>query len=169
MVIGRQFLIFESAVLSGFALWLVQDKLIMDFACQFICKNYIYIANLKNSEMKKIGQILIVMTAIFVTSCGKDIEESIVDCLGESAFVTLKHAADAADAKKINYTIEYSGSGTLKSVKWTFGDGKTETVNGPTVSHTYASAGAYNVQADATVAINKSNCTSTHKKGVTVD
>jgi len=102
-------------------------------------------------------------------SCGKDVEESIIDCLGETALASVKYAADPANPKKINFTYQYDGKGTLHSVKWTFGDGKTETVNGNTVSHIYETAGGYSAEGDAVVSINKSQCTLIHKKGVTVE
>lgn len=119
--------------------------------------------------MKKAAGILI-LAVFFMVSCGKDVEESVVDCLGESILVSsIEHSADANNPKIINYSISYSGEGSVNSITWTFGDGKTETVNGLTVSHTYAAANGYNVQADVQVKINKSTCTVTKKKGVTVN
>lgn len=120
--------------------------------------------------MKKIATVLIVITTFFMVSCGKDVEESVVDCLGESILISsIQHTADATNPKIINYSITYSGEGTINSIKWTFGDGTTQTVNGLTVSHTYAAANGYNVQADVEVKVNKSTCTETKKKGVTVN
>lgn len=121
--------------------------------------------------MKKISAVLMFTIVCFITfSCGKDVEESVVDCLGESISVSsIKHSPDAANSKIINYSISYDDQGSVDSITWTFGDGKTETVKGLTVSHTYEAANGYNVQADVIVRINKSTCTVTKKKGVTVN
>jgi len=45
----------------------------------------------------------------------------------------------------MNYSVEYTGTGTLSSVKWTFGDGTTG--DGTTVTHTYNAAGTYEAKA----------------------
>mgnify|MGYP006214008147 CR=1 FL=1 len=76
-------------------------------------------------------------------SCSKSDDAAIVDCFGDSILTELKHSADGTNSKIINYSIQYSGSNTVTSVKWTFGDGNTQTVNGTTVSHTYTAAGTF--------------------------
>lgn len=121
--------------------------------------------------MKKIATVLIFTMVFFITfSCGKDVEESVVDCLGSSVSVSaIEHSADATNPKKINYSISYDGEGSVNSIKWTFGDGKSETVKGLTVSHTYETANGYNVEAVVEVKINKSTCSVTKRKGVTVN
>jgi len=106
---------------------------------------------------------------VFFFSCGKDDIEKGIDCVGQSFFIKLTHTADASNSKKINYAIEYTGSYTLKSVKWTFGDGTTETVAGTSTSHTYTAAGTYTVKADVTVENGSSSCTSSPTKSVVVE
>lgn len=123
--------------------------------------------------MKKIATILI-LTAVFFTSnsCSKSDDEAIVDCFGDSILTELKHSADGTNSKIINYSIQYSGSNTVTSVKWTFGDGTpAQTVNSATgaVSHTYAAAGTFEVKADVTVSKSGGSCTVSPKKGITVN
>jgi hypothetical protein len=123
--------------------------------------------------MKKIATILI-LTAVFFASnsCSKSDDEAIVDCFGDSILTELKHSADGTNSKIINYSIQYSGSNTVTSVKWTFGDGTpAQTVNSATgaVSHTYAAAGTFEVKADVTVSKSGGSCTVSPKKSITVN
>lgn len=123
--------------------------------------------------MKKIATILI-LTAVFFASnsCSKSDDEAIVDCFGDSILTELKHSADGTNSKIINYSIQYSGSNTVTSVKWTFGDGTpAQTVNSATgaVSHIYAAAGTFEVKADVTVSKSGGSCTVSPKKSITVN
>ncbi|MFH7003036.1 PKD domain-containing protein [Flavobacterium bizetiae] len=123
--------------------------------------------------MKKIATILI-LTAVFFASnsCSKSDDEAIVDCFGDSILTELKHSADGTNSKIINYSIQYSGSNTVTSVKWTFGDGTpAQTVNSATgaVAHTYAAAGTFEVKADVTVSKSGGSCTVSPKKSITVN
>ncbi|HKO77502.1 MAG TPA: PKD domain-containing protein [Flavobacterium sp.] len=120
--------------------------------------------------MKTKTTILFAVVILFLNfSCSKDDVSKGIDCVAESFFVKLKHTTDAANPKKINYEIEYTGSYTLSSVKWTFGDGTTETVSGTTVSHIYTEAGTFTVKADVTIKKDNESCTSSHTKSVTVN
>ena len=122
--------------------------------------------------MKKIATILSLAALLTVSlSCEKDIERAIdkgSDCAAESLYEKVVHTADATNPKKINFSVEYTGKKTLKSVKWTFGDG-TPSVEGVSVSHTYSAAGTYQVKADITVAEGNGTCTSSPVKSVTVN
>ncbi|UTN05038.1 PKD domain-containing protein [Flavobacterium bizetiae] len=123
--------------------------------------------------MKKIATILI-LTAVFFASnsCSKSDDEAIVDCFGDSILTELKHSADGTNSKIINYSIQYSGSNAVTSVKWTFGDGTpAQTVNSATgaISHTYAAAGTFEVKADVTVSKSGGSCTVSPKKSITVN
>ncbi|SHG63013.1 PKD domain-containing protein [Flavobacterium defluvii] len=118
--------------------------------------------------MRKITAVLMFSLVFFViNSCSKHDDEEIVDCFGDSIFIKLTHSVDASDSKKINYSIEYTGSRTLSSVKWTFGDGSTGT--GTSISHTYAAAGTFEVKADVTTKNGNAECTSSPKKSITVN
>lgn len=122
--------------------------------------------------MKKITAILVLTMVFFMSnSCSKNDDEAIVDCFGDSILTELKHSADGTNPKIINYSIQYSGSNTVTSVKWTFGDGKTETINSSTgaVSHTYSAAGTFEVKADVTLKKDGGSCTVSPKKSVTVN
>lgn len=119
--------------------------------------------------MKKIITILCFAAVLILNfSCGKDDIEKGIDCVAESIYQKVKHTADATDPKKINFSVEYTGDKTLKSVKWTFGDG-TPSVEGVTVSHTYSAAGTYSVKAEITVQEGKGTCTSSPVRSVTVN
>ncbi|RKR10490.1 PKD domain-containing protein [Flavobacterium sp. 90] len=118
--------------------------------------------------MKKIATVLILITIVFITnSCSKELE-SIVDCTGESVLVKLEHTADEANSKKINYSFYYAGSGTVRAVTWTFGDGK-PSVAGNDVSHTYNTSGSYVVKAEVTIRKNGTDCHMTPQKTLTVN
>lgn len=107
-----------------------------------------------------------------IISCSKSDDAAIVDCFGDSILTELKHSADGTNTKIINYSIHYSGSNTVTSVKWTFGDGTAvQTVTGTTgaVSHTYTAAGTYEVKADVTISKGGGSCTVSPKKSVTVN
>lgn len=122
--------------------------------------------------MKKIMPILMFPMLFFaIISCSKSDDEAIVDCFGDSILTELKHSADGTNSKIINYSIQYSGSNTVTTVKWTFGDGKTETINTSTgaVSHTYSTAGTFEVKADVTLKKDGGSCTVSPKKSVTVN
>lgn len=123
---------------------------------------------LKFSKMKKFVSALVLIAAVFMSnSCSKSDSEAIVDCLAESIFVKLHNSTDANNPKIMNYSVGYSGTGTLVSVKWTFGDGSTAT--GKDVSHTYAAAGTYEAKAEVTVKKDGQECTSVPKRSVTVN
>lgn len=123
--------------------------------------------------MKKIATILVLTTLFFISnSCSKSDDEAAVDCFGDSILTELKHSADGTNSKIINYSIQYNGSNTLTSVKWSFGDGTpAQTINSATgaVSHTYAAAGTFEVKADVTFSKSGGSCTVSPKKSITVN
>ncbi|WP_316788283.1 PKD domain-containing protein [Pedobacter frigoris] len=100
---------------------------------------------------------LVLMMIMGFVSCKKQ-AAGIIDCLGESILTSFSHTTDANNPKKVNFVVKYSGSHTLSSVKFEFGDGQTETVAGTTASHTYAGAGTYSVKARVTLKNNKATC-----------
>ncbi|WP_026966813.1 PKD domain-containing protein [Algoriphagus terrigena] len=101
---------------------------------------------------------------IAMTSC-KDVLEDITDCVGESAFTTMKHEASASNAREVTFTIAYIGSHTVSSVDWDFGDGSTQNVKGLTVTHTYSAPETANVSANVHLA---DVCSFEIKKSVTI-
>ncbi len=117
--------------------------------------------------MKKILTISVFALVFFISNSCSKAEESIVDCAFESAYVQIHNSTDGTNPKLMNYSIEYTGSGTLQSVTWTFGDGKTGT--GAVVTHTYAAAGTYEAVATVTVKKDGSECGTTKKRTVTVN
>ncbi len=118
--------------------------------------------------MKRIAMFLILFTTLFTgNSCSKSDAEDVVDCLAEAVYIKLHNSTDATNPKLMNYSVEYSGTGTLSSVKWNFGDGTTGT--GTTVTHTYAAAGEYTATAEVTVKKEGSECTSSPKRTVTIE
>ncbi|RYJ39435.1 PKD domain-containing protein [Flavobacterium anhuiense] len=118
--------------------------------------------------MKKIAAILMFSMVFFgINSCSKHDDEVIIDCLAESLYVKMHNSTDATNPKLMNYSVTYDGTGTLVSVKWTFGDGTTGT--GAVVTHTYAAAGTYEAKAEVTVKKDGQECTSIPKRTVTVN
>ncbi|TDW46047.1 PKD domain-containing protein [Flavobacterium sp. 270] len=120
--------------------------------------------------MKKFSTILVMVTVIFISiCCSKDEAKNEIDCVGEAILISLKHSVDAGNSKKINYSIEYGGTNTITAVKWTFGDGTSETVNGLTTSHTYSTTGTFETKADVMINKSGSSCTVSPKKSITVN
>ncbi|WP_208328341.1 PKD domain-containing protein [Flavobacterium poyangense] len=114
--------------------------------------------------------LIVVVAIIFLGfSCSKKDTERIIDCVGESLRVHITDSKDATDKKKVNFTVDYSGSYTFVSVKWDFGDGTVQEVTTKTISHTYSKAGTFAVKADISVKSGKSNCTFSPKRNVTVE
>lgn len=123
--------------------------------------------------MKKIAMILMFTIVFFlISSCSKSEDAAIIDCLSDSLLTELKHTADGTNSKIVNYNIHYSGSKTISSVKWTFGDGTpVQTVNTATgaISHTYSAAGTFEVKADVTLTKDGGTCIGNLKKSITVN
>lgn len=120
--------------------------------------------------MKIRTAILFIGMMLFLNfSCSKDDISKGIDCVAESFFIKLKHTTDATNTKKVDFVIDYTGTYTLSSVKWTFGDGSTETVSGNTISHIYSGAGTFTVKADVTIKNSKESCTSSPTKSITVN
>lgn len=117
--------------------------------------------------MKNTLKFLVLLIAIFIANSCSKAEESIVDCTFETANSQIHNSTDATNPKLMNYSIEYTGSGTLQNVTWTFGDGSTGT--GAVVTHTYAAAGTYEAIATVTVKKDGSECGTTKKRTVTVN
>lgn len=118
--------------------------------------------------MKKLTMILMSTLVFFgINSCSKHEDEAIFDCLAASIYIKLHNSTDTNFPKLMNYSVEYSGTGTLAEVKWNFGDGTTGA--GTVVTHMYTAAGTYEAKADVTIKKEGSECTSTLKRTVTVD
>lgn len=100
--------------------------------------------------------------------CSKSDQDHIADCLGDSTFTQLRHNADAVDPSRVDFSITYTGSRTLSSVKWDFGDGQTG--QGASVSHLYSRGGTYEVKADVqTTDASSYKCGHGIKKSITVN
>lgn len=123
----------------------------------------------------KIKFTMIAFLLLINISCGKDDIEKGLDCVAESINVKIHNKTDETNIKKMDYSVEYSGSYTLKSVTWNFGDGTpSQTVTVPSgtttsISHIYAAAGNYIVKADVTIQNGGSNCTSSPTRSITVN
>lgn len=116
--------------------------------------------------------LMFTLIAFSSNSCSKQDDENVVDCFGDSILTQVKHSADASNSKIINYSIQYSGSNSVSSVKWNFGDGTPAQVVNTTdgfVSHTYTAAGTFEARADVTLVKSGSSCTVSPKKSVTVN
>lgn len=117
--------------------------------------------------MKNFAIILIIASMAFMSnSCSKAID-SIVDCTGESVLVKLEHTPDAANSKKINFSLSYAGSGTVQAVTWNFGDG-TAPVAGKEVSHTYSKTGSFVVKAEVSIKKGDNTCGMTPQRTITI-
>jgi len=115
---------------------------------------------------KIIYLFLFLIVFSMVNSCRKE-EEAIVNCLGESILTSLKHQTSTSNVKQIDLEIGYSGDKAVTSINWDFGDGNKTTTTVRTTSHTYATAGTYEVKAD--VNLDNGKCTVSPKRSVTVE
>lgn len=111
--------------------------------------------------------IAALLGVFFLTfSCsGKD-AENIINCLGESSFVSIEIENDNGD-RTVNFSIDYTGDFTVRSVQWDFGDGNSG--NGTSVSHTYTAAGSYAVKAIVELRDGDAFCKPEKTRNVTVE
>lgn len=117
-------------------------------------------------SMRKLLSSLALASICFLQPACKKALESIVDCTGEGLLMSVHHTEDASSTKLIHFEAKYSGSHTLDTVSWDFGDGSTRT--GTKVDHTYAASGTYQVKAKIKVKNGKSNCESDPVRSVVV-
>lgn len=115
----------------------------------------------------KINTFFIFLITSTLISCAK-VEESIVDCAGQSLFIDLHHTV--SPGRQVNFTVDYSGTGhTLdNTVKWDFDDGTPlQTVSGTSVNHTFTAAGHYTVKAK--VSLNHGSCSYEPHEPITLE
>ena len=107
----------------------------------------IYNFNSMRNFTKTIAIIAIIGLS-FNYSCKKD-SETVVDCLADIAYIHLNHSIDPNNANKAILEVTYSGEYALdNTIHWDFGDGKTQSLEGAKVEHTYSASGKYTVKAD---------------------
>ena len=95
--------------------------------------------------------MLLVAISISFSACKKDTED-FIDCFAEGALVHINHTVDTQNSKTIHFEVTYSGDHNLdNSIKWDFGDGTVETLNGATAQHTYSATGTFHAKAEITV------------------
>ncbi|RAJ05016.1 hypothetical protein LX64_02170 [Chitinophaga skermanii] len=95
--------------------------------------------------------------------------DAVVDCLGESLLTSIKVNVDATNPKLVHVEVNYSGSLTVASVTYNYGDGTTETLTAKTSSHVYTAAGTYTVTTSIKLTRGSSTCTPSPKKTITVN
>ncbi|WP_312764747.1 PKD domain-containing protein [Epilithonimonas sp.] len=117
-------------------------------------------------KLKIIYLSLLFFTVLTINSCRK-VEESIVDCLGESILTSLRHEVSTSNVKQVDFEISYSGEKTVTSIAWDFGDGIKTTSTNKKISHTYTTGGTYEVKTD--VSLENGKCTVSPKKSVIID
>ncbi|MDA6068129.1 PKD domain-containing protein [Flavobacterium sp. AC] len=113
--------------------------------------------------------VCIVAVLLLGYSCSKSDLDKGIDCFGESFFMKFKNKTDPENAKKVDFVVEYTGNYEFKSVKWTFGDGTTETTTNTTISHIYTAAGTYTVRADITIQDGKAACTASPTRSIIIN
>jgi len=119
--------------------------------------------------MKSILKISIItlIVSLVAVSCSKDDAAKVLSCLGEAAVTEIHHNTDSSDPMKVNFEAEYLGDYTVESVKWEFGDGSSGT--GTTTSHTYATAGTYEMKVTVNLKEGKKTCSFTKDKSITIN
>jgi hypothetical protein len=117
---------------------------------------------------KLLFRSILVAICIFSISCKKTLE-SIVNCTGEALLMSVHHNVDTSSPKLVHFEARYSGSHSVESVSWEFGDGKTATGKSLTADHTYDAAGTYNVKAKIKIVSGKSTCEGDPAKSVVIN
>ncbi len=108
----------------------------------------------------------LVLFGYLTTACSSDDVESVIDCLGESAFTRIDVENDDGD-RTVNFSISYTGDLSLRSVSWDFGDGNSG--SGTSTSHTYSDAGSYSVKAKVELRDGGKTCEPEISRTVTVE
>lgn len=114
------------------------------------------------------GKLVILMLAVILSVSCKKNAEKVVDCFGESLFVHVDHTADSQNARKVNFSVRYSGKLTATYTTIDYGDGQSAQGVTGTVAHTYASPGKYTVKAHVTLNTGTGTCTVSPTKEVTI-
>jgi hypothetical protein len=123
----------------------------------------------KSSLLFSIAGLFSIAVFLLMQGACQKSTESVVDCIAESFFVSVKYKPDTSSSKKINFEVNYSGANTVQSVEWIYGDGNTEKVNGTTATHTYTNAGPYTVKAKVLITKGSTTCTPEPEKSITVN
>ncbi|KLT69535.1 PKD domain-containing protein [Flavobacterium sp. ABG] len=118
----------------------------------------------------KLKSLIVVVAIVFLGfCCSKKDTEKIIDCVEESILVHITDSKDATNKKKVNFTVDYSGTYTFSYVKWDFGDGTFQEVTAKTISHIYSTAGTFAVKGTVTIKDGKRTCTSSPTRNVIVE
>lgn len=116
---------------------------------------------------KRYAALAMIAGSLLLSSTGcRKTEEAIVDCLSENILTSLKHNISETDPKQLNLEASYNGDKTVSQITWTFGDGSTTTTTTRTTSHTYSTAGTYQVKAD--ISLDNGACVISPKKSITI-
>lgn len=111
---------------------------------------------------------LFAFSAFLLIGCSKDEAGDVVDCVGQSLFAKVHAVVDSSNPEMYDFSVSYSGTHTLKAaIRWDYGDGTAEKVNGTTTTHTYKAAGTYTVK--ASVSLVNPDCTFDLKHTVKVE
>ncbi len=117
--------------------------------------------------LSSFSRIFALLGMVFLTlSCSGDDAENIINCLGESSFISIEIENDNGD-RTVGFSIDYTGDLTLRSVEWDFGDGNTS--SGTSVSHTYSAAGSFSVKAKVELRDGDAFCKPEKTRNVTVE
>jgi PKD repeat protein len=119
--------------------------------------------------MKKIYFLFLTLTFAFLFTSCKKTAESIIDCVGESLLVRVTATPDAGNSKLINVSVVYSGTHTVQSIDWQFGDGSTKNTTTTSTTHTYTAVGTYEVKAKVHIKRGSATCSPEPKKSITVN
>lgn len=88
---------------------------------------------------------IVILAVFFFTACCKDDIADVMDCAGDALLTSVDHDASDGNPREVTFTVIHGDNPEIGSVDWNFGDGRTQTSNSPTITHTYAEAGSYQV------------------------
>ncbi|SFQ47699.1 PKD domain-containing protein [Parafilimonas terrae] len=110
--------------------------------------------------------VLLFPAVLACTSCSRDNEN--IDCIKEQILVKIEHTRHADNKNAIDFSINYTGSKTITSVNWNFGDGTSLSGDSISVTHIYADTGLFITKASVNVVEDGASCTLTPDKKVRI-
>ena len=117
--------------------------------------------------MKLEKALLLLFAAVLAcTSCSRDNEN--IDCLKEQILVRIEHTHHADNKNAVDFSINYTGSKTITSVNWDFGDGASLSGDSISVTHIYTDTGLFITKAMVNVVQDGASCTLTPDKKVRI-
>lgn len=120
--------------------------------------------------MKNLLIVILFSSFLFANYSCKKASEEIIDCLFESAFISVNADLDSINPKLMHFKINFNGSKDVSldnNVHWNFGDGNKITTD-TIVDHAYENAGTYEAEISYTLRDANGTCSSSTNKQIVI-